>query len=123
MCALGLTSRWLRMLRRPSLACSSPELRWYTTLSGPTGSLTWSPVAAQPASSRTSVSALICLLLARVCRIVTMPAPLQPATLGFLNETPYSEAYGDVYHSAGGGPAQAEHVFLRGNGLPQRWAG
>jgi tRNA 5-methylaminomethyl-2-thiouridine biosynthesis bifunctional protein len=42
--------------------------------------------------------------------------------LGFLDETPYSEAFGDVYHSAAGGPAQAEHVFLRGNGLPQRWA-
>jgi tRNA 5-methylaminomethyl-2-thiouridine biosynthesis bifunctional protein len=51
-----------------------------------------------------------------------MPASLVPAVLGFLDETPYSEAFGDVYHSAAGGPAQAEHVFLRGNGLPQRWA-
>jgi tRNA 5-methylaminomethyl-2-thiouridine biosynthesis bifunctional protein len=51
-----------------------------------------------------------------------MPASLVPASLGFLDETPYSEAFGDVYHSAAGGPAQAEHVFLRGNGLPQRWA-
>jgi tRNA 5-methylaminomethyl-2-thiouridine biosynthesis bifunctional protein len=51
-----------------------------------------------------------------------MPASLVPAALGFLDETPYSEAFGDVYHSAAGGPAQAEHVFLRGNGLPQRWA-
>lgn len=51
-----------------------------------------------------------------------MPASLVPATLGFLDETPYSEAFGDVYHSAAGGPAQAEHVFLKGNGLPQRWA-
>ena len=51
-----------------------------------------------------------------------MPASLVPATLGFLDETPYSEAFGDVYHSAAGGPAQAEHVFLKGNGLPRRWA-
>jgi len=51
-----------------------------------------------------------------------MPASLLPATLGFLDETPYSRAFGDVYHSAAGGPAQAEHVFLRGNGLPRRWA-
>ena len=51
-----------------------------------------------------------------------MPASLVPASLGFLDETPYSEAFGDVYHSAAGGPAQAEHVFLQGNGLPQRWA-
>jgi tRNA 5-methylaminomethyl-2-thiouridine biosynthesis bifunctional protein len=50
-----------------------------------------------------------------------MPASLVPASLGFLEETPYSEAFGDVYHSVEGGPAQAEHVFLQGNGLPRRW--
>ena len=37
--------------------------------------------------------------------------------------TPVSEAYGDVYHSAAGGHAQARHVFLAGNGLPERWRG
>ena len=37
--------------------------------------------------------------------------------------TPVSAAYGDVYHSTAGGPAQARHVFLGGNGLPQRWRG
>ena len=53
-----------------------------------------------------------------------MPSPLIPATLAFAADgTPYSEAYGDVYHSAGGGLAQAGHVFLRGNGLPERWRG
>ncbi|HUQ26304.1 MAG TPA: bifunctional tRNA (5-methylaminomethyl-2-thiouridine)(34)-methyltransferase MnmD/FAD-dependent 5-carboxymethylaminomethyl-2-thiouridine(34) oxidoreductase MnmC [Burkholderiales bacterium] len=52
-----------------------------------------------------------------------MTASLVPATIAFLDETPYSTAFDDVYHSAAGGPAQAEHVFLRGNGLPQRWAG
>ena len=36
---------------------------------------------------------------------------------------PYSEAFGDVYHSAHGGPAQARHVFLQGNDLPARWRG
>jgi len=50
-----------------------------------------------------------------------MSASLVPATLAFQDETPYSAAFGDVYHSAAGGPAQAEHVFLQGNGLPQRW--
>jgi len=34
---------------------------------------------------------------------------------------PYSEAFGDVYHSADGGPAQARHVFLEGNDLPALW--
>ncbi|MFZ1908158.1 MAG: transposase, partial [Burkholderiales bacterium] len=48
-----------------------------------------------------------------------MSAPLVPATLAHAPDgTPYSEAYGDVYHSAAGGPAQARHVFLAGNGLP-----
>ncbi len=37
--------------------------------------------------------------------------------------TPCSEAYGDIYHSADGGLAQASHVFLAGNGLPGRWQG
>jgi tRNA 5-methylaminomethyl-2-thiouridine biosynthesis bifunctional protein len=53
-----------------------------------------------------------------------MTAPLVPATLAFAPDgTPWSEAYGDVYHSAAGGPAQARHVFLAGNGLPERWRG
>lgn len=48
--------------------------------------------------------------------------PLQPARLEFAPDgTPFSAAYGDVYHSAHGGPAQARHVFLSGNDLPARW--
>ena len=50
-----------------------------------------------------------------------MVEALVPARLAFQEGTPYSEAYGDVYHSAAGGAAQAEHVFLKGNSLPQRW--
>lgn len=50
--------------------------------------------------------------------------PITPARLAFTDHgTPWSEAYGDVYHSADGAPGQAEHVFLRGNGLPERWRG
>ena len=53
-----------------------------------------------------------------------MPSPLVPAKPAFAADgTPYSESYGDVYHSAEGGPAQARHVFLQGNGLPGRWRG
>jgi tRNA 5-methylaminomethyl-2-thiouridine biosynthesis bifunctional protein len=52
-----------------------------------------------------------------------MPHALVPARLAFRDGTPYSEAFGDVYHSAEGGLAQARHVFLAGNGLPQRWGG
>lgn len=50
--------------------------------------------------------------------------PLEPARLEFSEDgTPFSAAYGDVYHSAHGGPAQARHVFLGGNDLPGRWQG
>jgi tRNA 5-methylaminomethyl-2-thiouridine biosynthesis bifunctional protein len=47
---------------------------------------------------------------------------LTPARLAYADDgTPFSPEYGDLYHSAQGGIAQAQHVFLRGNGLPQRW--
>ena len=53
-----------------------------------------------------------------------MPAPLVPATLAFTPDgTPYSAVFDDVYHSNEGGLAQARHVFLGGNGLPERWRG
>jgi tRNA 5-methylaminomethyl-2-thiouridine biosynthesis bifunctional protein len=52
-----------------------------------------------------------------------MPEVLTPARLAYADDgTPWSPAYGDLYHSAQGGAAQAQHVFLRGNGLPERWA-
>lgn len=48
---------------------------------------------------------------------------IEPAELAFGSEgTPYSSAYGDVYHSAESGPGQAQHVFIAGNDLPRRWA-
>jgi tRNA 5-methylaminomethyl-2-thiouridine biosynthesis bifunctional protein len=52
-----------------------------------------------------------------------MARMLQPARLAYREKTPYSEAFADVYHSIAGGPEQARHVFLAGNGLPARWAG
>jgi tRNA 5-methylaminomethyl-2-thiouridine biosynthesis bifunctional protein len=48
---------------------------------------------------------------------------IEPAALAFDSAgTPYSPVYGDVYHSAQSGPAQAQHVFLGGNDLPRGWA-
>lgn len=47
------------------------------------------------------------------------PAPLAFDAAG----VPFSPRYGDIYHSADSGPGQARHVFLAGNGLPQRWGG
>jgi tRNA 5-methylaminomethyl-2-thiouridine biosynthesis bifunctional protein len=52
-----------------------------------------------------------------------MPEVLVPASLRFHDGTPWSEAFGDVYHNAAGGIAEKRHVFLAGNGLPARWAG
>lgn len=37
--------------------------------------------------------------------------------------TPWSETFGDVYHSSSGGLEQVRSVFLAGNGLPGRWRG
>ncbi|MBS1229985.1 MAG: bifunctional tRNA (5-methylaminomethyl-2-thiouridine)(34)-methyltransferase MnmD/FAD-dependent [Proteobacteria bacterium] len=49
--------------------------------------------------------------------------PLEPARLTLAADgTPFSPGYGDVYHSAAGAHAQANHVFLAGNCLPDRWA-
>lgn len=55
-------------------------------------------------------------------------APLMPATLGErpLNRSPgipYSPQYEDLYHPEAGAWAQAEQVFMQGNGLPTRWQG
>lgn len=41
----------------------------------------------------------------------------------FLDNTPYSPQYRDVYFSREDGLAEARHVFLAGNCLPERWAG
>lgn len=49
---------------------------------------------------------------------------LRPARLSLREDgTPWSETYGDVYHSSSGGLEQARGVFLAGNGLPGRWQG
>ena len=51
-----------------------------------------------------------------------MAAAIVPGRYELRDDTPYSAAFGDVYHSAGGGPEQARHVFVAGNDLPERWA-
>lgn len=56
--------------------------------------------------------------------ILREEASIEPAQLSFSPEgIPFSEDYGDVYHTKSGGVGQARHVFLGGNGLPQRWQG
>jgi tRNA 5-methylaminomethyl-2-thiouridine biosynthesis bifunctional protein len=48
--------------------------------------------------------------------------PIRPAQIDFRDGVPFATGFGDVYHARAGAMAQAQHVFLRGNGLPQRWA-
>jgi tRNA 5-methylaminomethyl-2-thiouridine biosynthesis bifunctional protein len=51
----------------------------------------------------------------------SMTPPLSPAALAFVDGVPYAESFGDVYHSSDGGLGQAEHVFIGGNRLAERW--
>lgn len=53
-----------------------------------------------------------------------MTPPLQPARIDFSDASaPRAVNFDDVYHARGGAFEQARHVFLAGNGLPQRWTG
>lgn len=53
-----------------------------------------------------------------------MSTPITPAQVDFSDPAvPASPAFGDVYHARAGAVAQAQHVFLGGNGLPGRWQG
>ncbi len=49
-------------------------------------------------------------------------SPIQPATLAFNQHgLPWSAQFDDIYHPKAGAFAQAKHVFLSGNRLPERW--
>lgn len=51
-----------------------------------------------------------------------MQTRIVPARLSWSSEhIPRSDDYDDVYHATEGGLEQARHVFLAGNGLPERW--
>ena len=51
-------------------------------------------------------------------------APVVPAPLTFdADGVAVSTDYADRYHPRAGAIAQARHVFLQGNGLPERWRG
>src|SRR5690606_27364069 len=58
------------------------------------------------------------------CIVAPMFEPLTPAlAVAASRDVPYSPQYGDIYHSSQDALGQAHHVFLRGNGLPERWRG
>jgi tRNA 5-methylaminomethyl-2-thiouridine biosynthesis bifunctional protein len=48
--------------------------------------------------------------------------PVVAASLSFNDDgLPYSATYQDIYHPRAGAFTQAHHVYLAGNGLPERW--
>jgi tRNA U34 5-methylaminomethyl-2-thiouridine-forming methyltransferase MnmC len=50
-----------------------------------------------------------------------MPAPFHPPELSWHDDRiPVAAAFGDPYFSLDGGLAETRHVFLNGNGLPER---
>jgi tRNA 5-methylaminomethyl-2-thiouridine biosynthesis bifunctional protein len=53
---------------------------------------------------------------------LTAPVSLDTARIELRDGAPFSPEFDDIYHSASGALAQARHVFLAGNGLPQRWS-
>ncbi len=48
---------------------------------------------------------------------------LTEPSLEWRDGAPLSTEFDDVYFSNSGGPEETRHVFLTGNGLPQRWSG
>ncbi len=48
-------------------------------------------------------------------------SPISPARPEWQDGAPYSPLYGDIYFSKAGGAEETLHVFLEGNGLPERW--
>lgn len=55
--------------------------------------------------------------------MTVLPAALGEISEGYAAGVPYSPLYDDLYHAAVGAWAQAQHVFMAGNGLPERWQG
>ncbi|MGQ0600010.1 FAD-dependent 5-carboxymethylaminomethyl-2-thiouridine(34) oxidoreductase MnmC [Aquabacterium sp.] len=55
--------------------------------------------------------------------MTVLPAALGEVSEGYAAGVPYSPLYDDLYHPAVGAWAQAQHVFMAGNGLPGRWQG
>ncbi|WP_066338843.1 bifunctional tRNA (5-methylaminomethyl-2-thiouridine)(34)-methyltransferase MnmD/FAD-dependent 5-carboxymethylaminomethyl-2-thiouridine(34) oxidoreductase MnmC [Azohydromonas lata] len=51
-------------------------------------------------------------------------SPVVPAHIAFDTDgVPHAPDFNDVYHTRAGALGQSRHVFLHGNGLPQRWQG
>ncbi len=55
--------------------------------------------------------------------IARAPGPTLNHRLDWVNGHPVSQLFGDPFYSSKDGRGESEHVFLAGNGLPERWAG
>lgn len=78
----------------------------------------WRPVLARRRVARGDYDLVI-----PAARHPHVPQAIVPARLDLSGGTPWSLQFGDRYYSEEGGPGQSRHVFLGGNGLPQRWRG
>jgi len=54
---------------------------------------------------------------------IVAPSDLAPVLEWLDGEVPRSTSFDDTYFSRDGGLSETRHVFLAGNGLPERWAG
>lgn len=54
---------------------------------------------------------------------IVAPTDLAPMLEWLEGEVPRSTSFDDTYFSRAGGLAETRHVFLAGNGLPERWVG
>lgn len=58
---------------------------------------------------------------AHFMQIMPGSTPITPESIDWRQDAPFSQRYGDRYHTSSGAHAQACHVFLDGCGLPARW--
>src|SRR3989441_11774959 len=85
--AVGLTSRWLLMLRRPFDACATPSLKWYTTLSCglPPPVAAYAAIATNSAEPPTTTARLLAFMAPPVNLLVprhaVWPVNLRPPAL------------------------------------------
>src|SRR2546427_8588830 len=99
--AVGLTSRWLLMLRRPFDACATPSLKWYTTLSCglPPPVAAYAAIATNSAEPPTTTARLLAFMAPPanwlVPRHAVWPVNLRPYYCSMAGESPALLHYAD----------------------------
>src|SRR5437016_5330108 len=98
--AVGLTSRWLLMLRRPFDACATPSLKWYTTLSCglPPPVAAYAAIAANSADTPTTTARLLAFMAPPVSGLTTAVWPVNlPALLHYADRALLSREGGALF--------------------------